>query len=59
MACGIMDIWKVRNDRIFSNLVKEFGEIVNEIKVLSWNWAVTRLKSPPCLYGVGTLRNVF
>ncbi|RHN58112.1 hypothetical protein MtrunA17_Chr5g0447591 [Medicago truncatula] len=45
-----MDIWKVRNDRIFSNLVKEFGEIVDEIMVLSWNWAVTRLKSPPCLY---------
>jgi hypothetical protein len=30
-------IWKARNDRIFNNLVKDYGEIVDEIKVLSWN----------------------
>lgn len=43
-------IWKTRNDRIFNSIVKDHGEIVDDIKVLSWNWAITRLKSPPCLY---------
>jgi len=42
-------IWKARNDRIFNNLMKDFGEIVEEVKVTSWNWANSRLKSPPCL----------
>ncbi|RHN54844.1 putative RNA-directed DNA polymerase [Medicago truncatula] len=43
-------IWKARNDRIFNNILKDFDKIVEVIKVISWNWANSRLKSPPCLY---------
>jgi len=43
-------IWKARNDRIFNNLIKEPSEIAEEIKVLSWRWFLSRVKSPPCLF---------
>jgi hypothetical protein len=43
-------VWKARNDRIFNNLTKDPVEIVEEIRVLSWQWVLTRLKIPPCLY---------
>jgi hypothetical protein len=38
-------IWISRNDRIFNNNVKEVDEMVEEIKMLSWNWSLNRLKS--------------
>lgn len=31
-------IWKMRNDKIFKNIVKEVDEMVEQIKVVSWNW---------------------
>jgi len=34
---------------IFNNLTKDPGEIVEEIKVQSWQWVLSRLMSPPCL----------
>ena len=43
-------IWKAWNDRIFNNLIKEPDEIVEDIKVLSWSWVLSRLKNPPCLF---------
>jgi len=43
-------IWKARNDRIFNNLTKIPEEIVEDIKVVSWQRALPRLKSPPCLF---------
>jgi hypothetical protein len=43
-------IWKARNDRIFNNCIKETDEIVEEIKRLSWQWSLTRLKIPLCMY---------
>lgn len=56
-------IWKARNDRIFNTLVKDFGEIVDEIKMLSWNWAISRLKLRVFLASitsdVRTPRNVY
>ena len=40
-------LWsKSRNDRIFNNKVKEGDEMVEETKVLSWNWCLNRLKVP-------------
>ena len=29
-------IWKVRNDRIFNNVIARWDELVEEVKVLSW-----------------------
>lgn len=43
-------IWKGINNRIFKNISKAIDEIVEEIKVLSWRWSLTRLKCPPCFY---------
>lgn len=43
-------IWKARNDKIFDDKVKEVLEIVEEVKVLSWRWCLSRLKIPACLY---------
>jgi len=37
-------IWKERNVRIFNNQVKEVDEIVDEIKAVSWFWALCRFK---------------
>jgi len=46
----IWSIWKVRNARIFKNQFKEFNEIADEIKVVSWFWVFNRLKIASCLY---------
>jgi hypothetical protein len=43
-------LWLERNNRIFNGVSKEYKEIVEEIKVLSWKWSVVRLKVAPCLY---------
>jgi len=43
-------LWKVRNDKIFKRLVYEVDEIVEEVKVLSWRWLLSRTKTPGCLY---------
>jgi len=43
-------IWKKRNARIFSNQAKNFDEVVDEIKALSWCWGLSRLRIPSCLF---------
>jgi len=43
-------IWKARNDCIFNNGVIRGADLVEEIKVLSWWWSLTRLKIPACLF---------
>jgi hypothetical protein len=43
-------LWNVRNDRIFSNRAKDVDEIVEEVKVLSWKWSLSRLRNDSCLY---------
>jgi hypothetical protein len=43
-------IWREQNGRIFNNKVKDFDEIVEEIKLVSWHWALSRLKIASCLF---------
>jgi len=43
-------IWKSRNDRIFNNQVKTIEEMVEDIKILSWRWMLSRLNCTPCLF---------
>lgn len=43
-------LWKERNNRIFSNVSKEVVEIVDEIKTLSWQWSLVRLRNGLCLF---------
>lgn len=43
-------IWKERNAKIFKNQFKEVDEIIDEIKVLSWFWVLSRLKIASCLF---------
>jgi len=47
---GFWMIWKTRNDAIFNNGIFEVGEVVGNIKVLSWIWSLNRLKIGFCLY---------
>jgi len=43
-------IWKGRNDVIFNNRGVYVDEIVEEVKVHSWQWTLSRLKIPSCMY---------
>ena len=43
-------IWQARNNRIFKNEFSGIEEMVEEIKVLSWKWSLSRLKIPTCLF---------
>jgi hypothetical protein len=43
-------IWCARNDRIFNDKVSDVLELVEEVKVLSWRWYLSRSKSPVCLF---------
>ncbi|KEH41625.1 transmembrane protein, putative [Medicago truncatula] len=36
---AIWVIWKVRNERIFNNVIVMWEEIVEEVKVMSWSAA--------------------
>lgn len=47
---AVWSIWKERNARIFKNQAKHVDEVVDEIKVLSWYWTMSRLRTPPCLF---------
>jgi hypothetical protein len=42
-------IWKVRNDRIFNNGEVNVEDMVDQIKVLSWQWFISRVAKGPCL----------
>jgi len=43
-------LWKVRNDSIFNQKIYKVEEVVEEIKVLSWRWILSRTKFPVCLF---------
>jgi len=43
-------IWKERNEMIFNNQRKKVEEIVDEIKAVSWFWALSRLKIASFLF---------
>jgi hypothetical protein len=47
---SIWAIWKARNRAIFADGFFISNEIVDNIKVLSWKWSLSRLKLAPCLY---------
>jgi hypothetical protein len=46
----LWQIWRSRNDVIFSNKVTTVEECVEGIKVLSWKWSAQKLKIASCLY---------
>ena len=43
-------LWKVRNDIIFNNKTYMVEEVVEEIKVLTWRWILSRTDLPVCLF---------
>jgi hypothetical protein len=46
----VWSLWRAGNDRIFYNLTRDMDEVVEEVKVLSWRWGLTRLETPACLF---------
>jgi hypothetical protein len=42
-------IWKARNNIIFNNGAMDVKDVVEEIKVISWRWSISRLLPNPCL----------
>jgi hypothetical protein len=47
---SIWMIWKERNARIFKNHFKNFDEVVEDIKAVSWCWSLSRLRIASCLF---------
>jgi hypothetical protein len=43
-------IWKARNNSIFASHTFLPPVIVDEVKVMSWKWSLSRLKILPCLF---------
>lgn len=43
-------MWKARNDKVFNNCNSEVGDMVDDIKVVSWRWALDRISMPPCMF---------
>jgi hypothetical protein len=43
-------LWKVRNDKIFKGANFAVGDIVEEVKVISWRWTLSRIFIPTCLF---------
>ncbi|GAU28852.1 hypothetical protein TSUD_21890 [Trifolium subterraneum] len=46
----IWRLWKSRNDIIFSNGVIDAEKVIDEIKLLSWRWGLSRHNIPICLF---------
>jgi hypothetical protein len=46
----VWGVWKARNDRIFNDKSVEVVELVDHIKVLSWQWSLAILYMEPCLF---------
>jgi hypothetical protein len=42
-------IWKVRNDRVFNNIMVDTRTVVDLIQRLSWQWFVSNTAKGPCL----------
>ena len=43
-------LWKTRNDKIFKGVNYAGDAIVEEVKVLSWRWTLSRMHTPACLF---------
>ena len=46
----VWSVWKERNARIFKNQFKRVDEVFDDIKALSWCWALSRLRIQSCLF---------
>ncbi|PNX57638.1 hypothetical protein L195_g058794, partial [Trifolium pratense] len=42
-------VWKQRNDYVFNNVAVIVEEVVENIKVVSWQWFVGRMAKGPCM----------
>lgn len=47
---AIWTMWRERNARIFKNQFKHVDELVDEVKALSWCWALSRLRIASCFF---------
>ncbi|GAU40143.1 hypothetical protein TSUD_163120 [Trifolium subterraneum] len=43
-------LWKSRNDIMFSNGVIDVEKVIDDIKLLSWRWGLSRHSIPVCLF---------
>jgi len=43
-------VWKARNNHIFNNIVPDVEDLVEQVRVLSWQWSMSRLKIATCLF---------
>jgi hypothetical protein len=43
-------LWRSRNEIRFANGVKDVEKVVENIKLLSWRWGLSRRKIPVCLF---------
>jgi hypothetical protein len=43
-------LWRVRNDKIFSNKPILFHDVLDRIKCISWNWLLARKPNSFCLF---------
>ena len=43
-------IWKACNDHLFNIVLKGVDELIEEIQVLSWRWALGRLDTSTCMF---------
>ncbi|MCH82386.1 LINE-1 reverse transcriptase like, partial [Trifolium medium] len=42
-------VWKRRNDYVFNNVAVIVEEVVEQIKVVSWQWFIGRMAKGPCM----------
>ncbi|WJX12391.1 hypothetical protein P8452_02899 [Trifolium repens] len=42
-------LWKARNENVFNNTIINLDVVVEQIKVLSWQWFIGRVAKGPCL----------
>jgi len=47
---AISVIWHARNSKIFKNVTCGVDDMVEEVKVISWKWSLTRLKISTCMF---------
>ena len=50
LACIDLDVVEGKNAWIFKNQFKNYDEVVDDIKALSWCWSLSRLRIASCLF---------
>jgi hypothetical protein len=46
----IWTIWRVRNDKVFSDKPIHFEEVLDNLKSIAWKWLLARKSNSPSLY---------